>query len=212
MHWIDDENKKRYDIKFKIIFNNENIENILLAYKNNIPSNKHKIITDKIYNIINSKYDNSYLFYKSRRSNSIISNNELNNNQTNSNTISNMVKNLSRTYSYTTEKYYEQYCKLGKKPSICRNYQKGGEQNSYITYLEIEEIINNEEKLIFRHNKLQNINKDNIKSLELLIIIINSFNLSYNEILYKNIIEELDRSFNINKIDNIIYKENINIY
>jgi len=114
MHWIDDENKKRYDIKFKIIFNNENIENILLMYKNNIPSNKHKIITDKIYNIINSKYDNSYLFYKNRRSNSIISNNELNNNQTNSNTISNIIKNLSRTYSYTTEKYYEQYCKSGK--------------------------------------------------------------------------------------------------
>jgi len=226
MHWKDNKNNS-YDIKFNIIFNKEIVEDMILSYSKNYNFNSSlnkknmKNLTDNIFSIITNRYNNKYLFYKKQRSNSIISENNFNNanTYTNANTNANTYTNenilnnhiLNTRYNIKkneiiegdeiTSSYYK--CKSNITPDFCKNnLQSGGEQKPYIVYLYINEIKDNN-KIIYIDNNLKknSINENNIKSLELLIIIINSFNESYNEILYETINKEIE---NILKAKNIL--------
>lgn len=214
MHWKDDINNKQYKLKFNVIFNKDVVKNMILSYSEkynfnfNSTQKKLKYLREDIFNIITNKYNNHYLFYKKKRSNSILSEKNELNNQTNTNTISNINDNLKRVYVYNTQQYYNQYCNYGIKPAICKKRtHSGGEQNSYIVNLHITKI-NENDKIIYIDNNLKknNIDKNNIKSLELIITIINAFNESYNEILYEAINKEIE---NILKINNIKINNNI---
>jgi len=244
MHWKDNKNNS-YDIKFNIIFNKDIVENMILSYSKNYNFNSSlnkqimKKLTDSIFSIITNKYNNKYLFYKKQRSNSIISENNFNNANTytdantNANTYTNNILNnilnnhiLNTSYKIkkieimkgdeTTTSYLK--CKSNITPHFCKkNPQSGGEQNPYVVYLSINEI-KDYNKIIYKNNNLKknNIDKNNIKSLELLFTIVNSFNESYNEILYETINKEIEnilKTNNILKINNNIKEhEIINVY